>query len=83
MTNVGRHADASEVNISMEIKNNLLVLQIADNGKGFDANQKERKTLGLLGMQERIADIGGYYQIHSRPGAGTRVTVTVAVKDHE
>jgi signal transduction histidine kinase len=52
-------------------------LRIADNGKGFLLNNQERKTLGLLGMRERVAMLNGQYQIESEPGKGTEVSVRI------
>lgn len=78
LTNVARHAGATAVAISTAINNGQLVLQIADNGKGFDVEKSaSRKTLGLLGMKERTLMIGGKYEIASTPGKGTTVIVTV------
>jgi PAS domain S-box-containing protein len=80
LTNVARHAAATEVTIHIESRNEQLILEITDNGKGFDVEKSAaRKTLGLLGMKERTLMIGGKYEIASTPGKGTTVTVTVSV----
>jgi PAS domain S-box-containing protein len=82
LTNVARHAAASEVNISTAAKDHQLILTITDNGKGFDVGKSsQRKTLGLLGMKERTLMIGGRYEITSTPGHGTTVTVTVPLPE--
>lgn len=77
LTNVARHSQADVVKVSFEQKNGHLLLQIADNGKGFDINKTTSKTLGLLGMRERTKMMGGEYHIISKPGQGTTVEVSV------
>ncbi|MBS1566427.1 MAG: PAS domain S-box protein [Bacteroidetes bacterium] len=81
LTNVARHAEASRVVCSLELVDDNIVLRIADNGKGFDmAKTARKKTLGLLGMQERILVMEGTCAIKSAPGAGTEVVVTVPLQ---
>src|SRR5262249_23247281 len=59
LTNVARHAGASEINASFELDNDHVVLKVQDNGKGFDEREvKGKRTLGILGMRER-ADMFG------------------------
>ncbi|RYF84880.1 MAG: sensor histidine kinase, partial [Chitinophagaceae bacterium] len=79
LTNVARHSGATRVTISLMQKENDLILTINDNGKGFDAENTKKKTLGLLGMKERTLMIGGEYKIKGTPGIGTVVEVTVPV----
>jgi PAS domain S-box-containing protein len=78
LTNVARHSQATKAVVTFELKNNVLILTITDNGKGFDVSAiGQKKTLGLLGMSERTIMIGGKYHIDSHPGKGTVVTVEV------
>lgn len=78
LTNVLRHAEATEVFPSLTVKDNMLELMIADNGKGFDTDDiSSRKTLGLLGMKERVLLMKGTYEITSQPGKGTLVRIIV------
>ncbi len=80
LTNIARHSGADRVKVSLEAKNNRLILNIADNGKGFDVESiKSKRTLGLLGMNERTAMMNGNYELISQPGKGTTVRVTVAL----
>jgi PAS domain S-box-containing protein len=80
LTNVARHAHAKKVSSSLMYENNLLVLRVADDGKGFDSSQTaKKKTLGLLGMKERILMINGNFEINSKPGVGTEVIATVNI----
>lgn len=81
LTNVARHAKATNVMVSFEKLMENFVLSIADNGTGFDKQILEnKKTLGILGMKERSAMIGGNYDIISSSGKGTTVILTVPVR---
>jgi len=78
LTNVARHSEAKKVTVSLNRKNGSVVLSVVDNGVGFDKqNAIGKKTLGILGMQERTSMIGGTYEISGKPGKGTRVVVTI------
>ncbi len=78
LTNVARHANATNVESQLDGVNGKLVLKIADNGRGFDSsNISHKKTLGLLGMKERTLMMGGTYEVISQPGNGTSVIITV------
>ncbi len=80
LTNVARHADAKKIVSSLKLDRNKLTLTITDDGKGFIyKNIDSKKTLGLLGMEERTKEMGGRYEIKSYPGVGTTVSVTVPV----
>jgi PAS domain S-box-containing protein len=76
LTNVARHAGASEVDIHCSRKNRYLNLTIADNGKGMkkDASGKT-SSYGLLGMRERVLALGGTMNITGRKGKGTTLSV--------
>jgi len=78
LTNVARHAHATKVEAELKAETGFAVLSLRDNGKGIsDADIANPQSLGLLGMKERVAQIGGeiVFQIH--PGQGTVVTVRV------
>lgn len=78
LTNVGRHAQATDVQASLAVENEILVMTISDNGVGFDKTRQEGvKTLGIIGMKERTKGINGEYTIESEPGKGTTVKVTI------
>jgi PAS domain S-box-containing protein len=80
LTNVARHAQAHHVSASLVLKNGQVILTVTDDGKGFDTRVNGRKTLGLLGMKERVLMMEGKLNINSIPGKGTTVTVEVPVK---
>jgi len=78
LTNVARHAKATRVEVVQQKQGDRLVLQIRDNGRGFDQTDPSlSKSLGLLGMQERAAILGGRVNISSAPRKGTTVTASV------
>jgi len=70
LTNVARHAHAQYVCISLTQEPGLVHLQIRDDGCGFDPLQRH-KGLGIFGMRERAALLGGTIDIQSQPGQGT------------
>jgi signal transduction histidine kinase len=81
LTNVAKHSQATEIVIRLEENADDVKLTIEDNGAGFEPeNIKEKRTLGLLGMNERASMIGGRYEIQSSPGKGTVVRVSIPVK---
>jgi len=80
LTNVLRHASASCVSVRLTHDRGRLKLVIADDGAGFDVAAAERRSeesVGLLGMTERIALVGGQLSIDSKPGQGTTVVALV------
>jgi PAS domain S-box-containing protein len=81
LTNVARHAKASLVETQIELKDNIFRLSIKDNGVGFNiAEVKSKHTLGLLGMNERVAMVKGELSIESKVGEGTRVVIKVPIE---
>jgi signal transduction histidine kinase len=84
LTNVTKHAHATRAIVRLERRPNALVCSIADNGRGFDARARSAQThsegLGLIGMKERAASLGGALSISSRPGRGTTLKVLVPLK---
>ncbi len=80
LTNVLRHARASAVRVTLACRSNHFSMEIADNGVGFAAEDREkRQSFGLQGMEERLRALSGSLSIDSAPGAGTTVTVSVPV----
>ena len=78
LTNVARHAGASEVRVSLQRqqRQRQLVLQVDDNGIGYPAWALQADgSYGLLGMQERAAMFGGHLELTTPPGGGARLTV--------
>jgi two-component system sensor histidine kinase UhpB len=77
LTNIARHAEATQVTLRLRCDDEHLHLEVADDGKGFDADQPKPRSLGLLTMSERARELGGSFAVDTRPGAGTRLTLTV------
>ncbi|WP_374278625.1 response regulator [Azonexus sp.] len=80
LTNVARHAGAGRVTVRLDAADSGLRLTIADDGRGFDA-AAPRKGFGLLGMNERVAALGGHLDIDG--SAGTRIVVTLPLEKGE
>ncbi len=78
LTNIIRHAKASEVNISLQIKSDLdtLILSITDDGVGCHLDQIQ-SGFGLLGMKERIKLLGGNFEIQSQVNKGMQITAEI------
>lgn len=81
MTNIARHAQATQVLIEAAVEGREVHVSIEDDGKGFDqaevARRPGRPHWGLLGIAERAEILGGHASIDSSPGAGTRVDVRI------
>jgi PAS domain S-box-containing protein len=78
LTNIARHAAATEVHARLGKENGDLHLEVRDNGKGAtDEQLSGRSTLGILGMRERVLLLGGTLTISSTPGGGTAVRVLI------
>ena len=78
LTNVARHSGAAWVQVTLEDLPAEIRLRVRDNGRGFsDDDLAERRSMGLLGMQERALVLGGKVSIESAPGQGTAVSVTL------
>jgi signal transduction histidine kinase len=81
LTNVARHSRATRVDIDLAVTEELLKLEVADNGVGIpDSDLNGRKSLGLLGMQERALLFGGTVRISGTPGHGTGVSVQIPIR---
>lgn len=83
LNNVGKHAQAAHVSVLLERRGDEVRLIIEDNGRGFDLEAvrgKRGSGMGLAGMQERAASIGGDLQLESSPGKGTTLFVRLPIK---
>jgi signal transduction histidine kinase len=81
LSNVDRHAHATEVNVGIEKVHGAIRLEIHDNGKSFEIDRvlfaKRHKRLGLLGSRERVEMVGGKFSIESARGKGTTITAEI------
>ncbi len=76
-----KHSRAHRVDISLTdaAEQQMVVLEVKDDGQGFDPNQKFSGHLGLISMQERAEHIGGHFAIESAVGSGTVVRVAIPI----
>jgi signal transduction histidine kinase len=82
LTNIIRHAEANRVHISLNLIRRALKISIADNGRGMPRSQETYlKSLGIVGMKERIARLGGQFNIFSEPGKGTRLDIVIPAQN--
>lgn len=77
LTNIVKHAQATEVWLRISVNDEGLRVVIEDNGRGFGTLPSDPGADGLRNMQQRLAMVGGVCRIHSQPGAGTRVSFEV------
>jgi PAS domain S-box-containing protein len=81
LQNVGKHSRASLVVVKLQVSGTELVLEVTDNGVGFDIGSAGFQSgLGLLSMQERLNLVGGRFTINSKVGAGTKVTAVASLQ---
>ncbi len=84
LANITRHAQASQVWVRLETKNNHFELEIRDDGQGFDPEIVTGEGhYGLLGMRERARLVGGILEIESGTGQGTRIRVVIPIDPGE
>ncbi|SFC95334.1 Two component regulator propeller [Collimonas sp. OK412] len=79
LTNIGRHAEASQVGIRLERKDQHYLLEVCDNGKGFDPALRKKKSFGLVGIRERASMLDGHADIISVPNVGTTIKVFIPI----
>ena len=82
LTNVVKHANATRVEVELERREGSIVACVTDNGVGFDPSNEPRggsRRLGLRGMRERLALLGGRLEISSGKGEGTTLTAHIPV----
>jgi signal transduction histidine kinase len=87
VNNVVKHSNCSEASAEFYTENGCLMLEISDNGEGFDAarvsdasfSQATRGGNGLPGMQQRAAELGGQFRVSSAVGKGTKISLTVPI----
>jgi signal transduction histidine kinase len=78
LTNIIRHAEATQVAVALTQEGRDLVLTVRDNGRGIsERDVAHSRSIGLLGMRERAAQLGGVVLFQGRPGEGTTVTMRV------
>jgi signal transduction histidine kinase len=79
MTNCGKHAEASRINVVVKQDSDRLIASVRDDGRGFDA-QVTTRGLGLMGMGERVRALQGSMSVASEPGAGTVISLELPAR---
>jgi signal transduction histidine kinase len=80
LQNLKKHSGTKTAQLSLRNIGDKLLLSLCDEGMGFDANRLEKSGLGILSMQGRARLLGGEFEIHSKPGKGTRIEAWVPLE---
>jgi PAS domain S-box-containing protein len=84
LTNIGRHALAQKVTVSLHHAGNRFSMEVRDDGRGItEKEMRDPKSIGLTGMRERAYAMGGTLTITGSPGKGTTITVSVPLKERK
>jgi len=85
LTNIRKYADAHTVSVLLEQRGGEVVAIVEDDGRGFDPNAtttgESRPRLGLRGMRERVAQLGGTLEIETSPGGGTTLFLRISLDE--
>ncbi|HEX3168666.1 MAG TPA: ATP-binding protein, partial [Chitinophagaceae bacterium] len=79
LNNAVKYAEASQIDLHLNLKSRFLKMEISDNGKGFDID-KIKKGNGLNNLEKRAKEIGGQIDIKSEPGKGTCINLMIVLK---
>lgn len=77
LTNIARHAAATQVEVMLGCTDGRLELSVVDDGRGFDAAAAGAPSFGLFGIRERVRALGGEARVDSESGRGTRIAITI------
>jgi signal transduction histidine kinase len=87
LTNIARHARATQAHVKIQKLDGAICMKIKDDGKGFQQahvlQAEKSKRLGLLGMRERLEMVGGTFAVTSIPGKGTTVLAQIPISDRK
>jgi signal transduction histidine kinase len=83
LTNAVRHAEATRIHVFLQRDERSVLVMVEDDGRGFDTGARDFNgdKLGLLGIEERVALIGGHACLESTPGGGTQLSVEIPIND--
>lgn len=79
LTNIEKHALASTVELSVWQKDQMIWVEIKDDGKGFSQDADQAEGIGLINMRERTEILSGEFSVRSKPGTGTRIRAGLAI----
>ncbi|MFC2066944.1 histidine kinase [Chloroflexota bacterium] len=88
LTNIRKHANATEVNLRLQFKEDKFLVEVRDDGKGFDLSRMLDSalsvgSLGLLGMKQRVEMLGGDIRIMTGEGIGTTIILSLPIQSQE
>ncbi|MEW6584691.1 MAG: PAS domain S-box protein [Nitrospirota bacterium] len=88
LANVAKHAQAKHVAVSLQRSDSSVTVTVEDDGVGFDASAVRDGSFmkcgfGLFSVSERLRNIGGQFEVESRPGSATRISLTAPIKDNK
>lgn len=82
LSNIVRHAQATRVQVVLRVQQDRIRMSVGDNGVGLQRKgHRKPGSFGLVGIEERVGILGGTFDIQSRPGTGTIISVTVPIQD--
>lgn len=77
LTNITKHASASEIRIALTAGDQGVMLRVEDNGKGMDPQDARGRGLGLVGIEERAREMGAGFALQTQPGQGTALEISI------
>jgi PAS domain S-box-containing protein len=81
LTNVARYAKTDSVDVTLRLEGEMIILEISDQGQGFDPSSVDPSThVGLSSMRDRAYSVGGLMDIQTAPGKGTHIHVVIPLK---
>ncbi|MBI5934798.1 MAG: PAS domain S-box protein [Chloroflexi bacterium] len=86
ITNAMKHAGTTEIAVILKGRDDFIELNISDNGSGFELAGVEKSAyphFGMNTMRERVEQLGGLFQVDTKPGAGTKVIVSIPIERRE
>ncbi len=83
LTNIGKHANPNHVILEITKEDGLVSFVVVDDGKGFDRNKIfiDKKTLGLLSMEERVKILGGAFELWTQENRGVKISFTIPIQE--
>lgn len=82
LNNVVKHSGATEVALTIQVANEEVAVTVEDNGRGFQPADATPGRNGIANLAQRMAEVGGQYELTSQPGHGCRVVLRVPVDEH-